>query len=115
VTRRIYAISAAFTALGLALSAWLGGKAAVVGFLVGACYSILSFRFLHGVVQSLGTDRPRAASGAFMATRFLLLGVLLYVIVKYSESSLPAALWGIFVAIAAVIVESIYQLYARTS
>jgi hypothetical protein len=86
-----------------------------MGFLMGSAYSILSFRSLHRAAESLGTDKPNRASAVFFALRFLLLGVLLYAIMKTSESSLLAALCGLFVAFAAAILESIYQLYARTS
>ena len=112
---RVYRIALALAALGLAVAAASGGATAAIGWAAGAGYSILSFRFLDRVVTSLGTDKPRRVSGTLLALRFLLLGGLLYVIVKYSESSLPAALCGIFVAFAAVLAESIYQVYARTS
>jgi len=112
--RRIWVITAVLIVVGTVAAMARGGKAAAIGFLVGACYSVLSFRFLHSVVQSIGSDAPRSAGALLLATRFLLLGLLLYVIMKTSESSLWAALCGLFVAFAAAILESIYQLYART-
>lgn len=113
--RRIYIVTAVLTVIGVAGAAWYGGRTAAIGFLMGAAYSVLSFRFLHRAAESLGTDKPNRASAVFFALRFLLLGLLLYVIMRTSESSLPAALCGLFVAFAAAIWESIYQLYARTS
>ena len=46
--------------------------------------------------------------------RYVLLGGGAYVILKYSAISLPAALAGLFVSVAAVIVEILFELaYAR--
>ena len=109
--RRIYYFLAAIVTAGVITAAFVGGRAAVIGFALGSIYSILSFRFFHRVVESLGTDQPRPASAAFLAFRFLLLGGLLYGILKYLETSLPAALWGLFTGFAAVLLESIYELF----
>jgi hypothetical protein len=50
-----------------------------------------------------------------MGLRYLLMCGGAYVIVKYSNISLSAALAGLFVAVAAVIVEILFQLiYARS-
>ena len=46
--------------------------------------------------------------------RYILLGGGAYVILKYSAISLPAALAGLFVSVAAVIAEILFELaYAR--
>jgi hypothetical protein len=111
VIRRIYYFLAAIVLAGT-VAAWvIGGSAAVIGFTIGSAYSILSFRFFHRVVESIGTENPRRAPAAFLAFRFLLLGALLYGILRYLETSLPAALWGLFTGFAAVLLESIYEIF----
>ena len=112
---RVYLLSAALAAAGIAVSFGIWGGAGALGFGIGATFSVLNYRWLHGMVESLGTDRPRRASAAFMSMRLLLLGGLLYVIVKYLETGLMAALCGLFTAIVAVILDSVYQhIYGTT-
>jgi hypothetical protein len=56
--------------------------------------------------------RPRAA--VFLGARYALLALVAYVILRFSVLNLPALLGGIFVAVAAVILEIIFELlYAR--
>lgn len=90
------------------------------GFLLGALASYFNFRWLKQLVDSLGeaavTRRhPRARIAAFMGLRYLLLGLAAYVILNFSELSLNAALMGLFVSVAAVLLEIIFELiYAGT-
>jgi hypothetical protein len=94
---------------------WQGWQWAL-GFAAGAAASLLNFRWLHHLVASLGEGRraPRKRLVFFLAARYLLLGLCGYVIVKVFGLSLVAALIGLFVAVAAVILEIIYELiYAR--
>ena len=94
----------------LAARGWTWG----LGFAIGAAVSWLNFRGLKQIVEALGGKRPRARLAVLLGCRYLLLGGGAYVIVKYSAISLPAALAGLFVAVAAVIVEILFQLvYAR--
>ncbi len=109
--QRIYYFIGAIVLAGLIAAAVVGGRAAVIGFAIGSAYSVLSFRFFHRVVESLGTGNPRRVPAAFLAFRLLLLGGLLYGILKYLETSLPAALWGLFTGFAAVLLESIYEIF----
>lgn len=88
-----------------------------LGFLAGAMVSLLNFYWLHQLVASLGPGgrRPRKRVLVFLSLRYLLLGAVGYVIVKYLGLNLAAALSGLFVAAAAVILEILYELiYART-
>jgi hypothetical protein len=94
----------------LAFVGWAWGA----GFAIGAAVSWLNFRWLKQVVDALGGKRPKARLAIFMGLRYLLLCGGAYAIVKYSNISLSAALAGLFVAVAAVIVEILFQLiYAR--
>jgi hypothetical protein len=101
-----------------AIAAWyFKGWQQGLGFLAGAMVSLLNFHWLHQLVASLGEGgrRPRKRLLAFLSLRYLLLGVGAYVIVKFLGLNLAAALIGLFVAAAAVILEILYELaYART-
>jgi hypothetical protein len=84
-----------------------------LGFLAGALASLANFRWLHQLAVSLGEGGRRRVFW-FLILRYALLGAAGYVIVKIFGLNLGAALAGLFVAVAAVIVEIIYELlYAR--
>lgn len=107
---------------------WLTGTGAIafelfrgwpwaLGFLAGAIASLVNFRWLHLLVASLGErGRPvRKRMFVFLSVRYLLLGAAGYVIVIYFDFNLAAGLLGLFVAVAAVIIEALYELvYAGT-
>ena len=106
-------LSAGGTAAVLLLYSWRHGLA----FLAGALASLANFRWLHQLAASLGAGarRPRRRVLLFLLLRYVLLGLWGYVIVKIFGLNLAAALVGLFVAVAAVILEIIYELlYART-
>jgi hypothetical protein len=108
--RGMIVIGVASSALLLALKGWTWGA----GFALGAVVSWFNFRWLKQIVDALGGKRPRARLALILACRYLLLGGGAYVIVSFSSISLPAALAGLFVSVAAVIVEILFQLaYAR--
>jgi hypothetical protein len=115
--RRIYVnllwVSAAGALAALAYKDWLWA----VGFLIGAVASVLNFRWLHQLANALGPGgrSPRKHLGLVLGLRYLLFAAGAYVIVRYSNIDLMAALLGLFVAVAAVLVEMLYELvYART-
>lgn len=96
----------------------LGGWPAAGGFLAGSVASYLNFRWLKRLVEALGPGTagkpPRARVAVFLGLRYALLGLGGYVILKSSVISLPAALAGLFVSVAAVILEIVFELaYAR--
>ena len=67
----------------------------------------------HIFVDALGaklTARPSPKFAILIGLRYLLLGAGAYVIVNFTSLSLPAALIGLFVPVAAVILEIIYEL-----
>jgi hypothetical protein len=67
------------------------------------------------VVDALGETRPTRKRVAVLAgLRYALLGGGAYVILRFSSVSVTATLAGLFVAVAAVIVEICFELvYAR--
>ena len=112
ISKAMFAISAGGIIACWAWHGWTWGA----GFALGAAASWLNFRWLKHVVDSLGSSRPTRQRTAVLAgVRYLLLGGGAYAILHYSPVSLAAALTGLFAAVAAVIVEMLYQLvYARS-
>jgi hypothetical protein len=84
-----------------------------VAYLLGAAASYLNFHWLKRVVEALGgalTARPSPKFAILIGLRYLLLGAGAYAIVNFTSLSLPAALIGLFVPVAAVILEIIFEL-----
>jgi hypothetical protein len=114
--RRVYLNMAWVAALGAAgTGAWKGWRFGLAFFL-GATGSYLNFRWLHQVVDAMGPDARPAPKRiyVFFALRYLLLGLGGYVIVKVFGMNAIAALAGLFVPIAALISEVIYELVHGT-
>lgn len=86
-----------------------------LGFAVGACISMLSFRWIHKVADSLGAGgKPRRTTAVFLGLRYLLFGTLGYVIVKYFGVAITSILLGLLVSVAAILAEVAYEIiYAR--
>jgi len=116
--RRIAAASAVLAVAGcLVCFVWRGWKWAF-GYLLGAAASHLNFRWLKRVVDSLGQvsgRRPGWKFAVLMGMRYLLLAAGAYVIVDFTPLSLPAALAGLFIPVAAVILEIVFELIYASS
>jgi hypothetical protein len=100
------AAAGALTAL-----AWRDWRWAL-GYLAGVAGGYLNFSWLHQLVESLD-PRPRRARRrllAFLALRYLLLGACGYVIVKVFGMSAIAVLAGLFVPLAAILFETLFEL-----
>lgn len=95
----------------LAAALWLGLPWGL-GFLIGAGASALNFRWLHQLTESIGPGAKKPGKGlsVFLSFRYLLFGGAGYVIVRYFEVDIMAALVGLFVAVAAVLLEILYEL-----
>lgn len=105
--QRTMAFVAILGAMGaLAWRGWIVSAS----FLVGALASWFNFRWLKGFVAGLGPDGKASVSAVFFVFRYLILAAGGYVILKYSKLSLPAALTGLFVPLAAVIIEALILL-----
>ena len=102
------------TAAGaIVLFAWRGWSWSA-GWLLGCAASGLNFHWLRRVTEALGSPEAGQRKAVLLVLRYLLLGGGAYVILKYTAISLPAALAGLFIPAAAVIVEILIQLvYAR--
>ena len=96
------------------------------GFAFGAALSALSFRWMKAAISSLADAIPaapapdavpakprRGSAGAVFrfVLRYALIAAAGYAIFRSSVLSLPAFFAGLFVSIAAVLVEIAYQLY----
>jgi hypothetical protein len=110
IWKLIWAIGAG-GAIGLwAWRGWTWGA----GWVIGTAVSALNFRWLKQLTEAVGGEAAKPRKAVFLGMRYVLLGGGLYVILKYSAISLPAALSGLFVSVAAVIIEILLELaYAR--
>ncbi len=113
-TARLMAVlAAAGTLAAFAFRGWRGG----LGFATGAAISWFNFRWLKRLTEALGGPggKPLRRAGAlFLAFRYLILGGIAYVILRYSSISVAAALAGLFVSVAAVLIEILFELtYGR--
>lgn len=82
------------------------------GFLIGAVASYYNFRSLHNTVNALGTLQSTGGLGAaaWILFRFILLVLGAFVILKFTQISMYAALAGLFVSVGAVVLEAIFEL-----
>jgi len=110
IWKATFALAAGGTIGLFAVFGWKWG----LGFALGAAISALNFRWLKQVAMVLGTGDAKPRMAVLLGLRYLLLGGCSYVILKYSEISLPALFWGLFVAVAAVLIEIVCELvYAQ--
>jgi hypothetical protein len=117
--RRLHWMIAVLSFSGASSAAVYGGWPWAAGFVLGAAASYLNFRWLTQLVNALGqaaqSKPPKKRVAVLLGLRYLLLGAAGYVILNFSALSLAAALFGLFVPVAAVILEILFELaYART-
>jgi ATP synthase I chain len=113
--RRVMAV----LAVVLALAAWLKfGVRPALGFACGCGIAYLNFYWLKRVISALadratGTATPQSSQG--IVVRFLLRYVLMaaaaYAILTVFPKSLNGLLAGLFLPVAAIIVEAGYEVY----
>lgn len=110
--RRIHKLALLFAGLGALASAMVWGWRSGVGFLLAAAGSILVFHLLYRMVQTLPDEPPPPSRSLAFSLIFRHLVVILacYVIVKvFGASPLPTLL-GLFVPVAAILAEILYEL-----
>jgi hypothetical protein len=111
--RRIARLMAVLAALGAV--AWMvaRGVPGVVSFVAGAAVSGLSFwwlqRIVRGMEEAAKSGRVRGASAVVHSFRILLLGGVLYGILRVYEVILPALVTGLLVAVTAITLEALYE------
>ncbi len=96
----------AIAGLPAAWYAW--GWRGAFGFAAGAIAARFNFRWLRGLVDSLGGD-TKHVSGFFLFTRYILFGAAGYVMIKYLEVSVFAAFAGLLIPVGAIFLEVIYE------
>ena len=111
---RIWKLMWAIAAGGAILFLLWRGWTWAVGWILGTVASAFNFRWLKQLTEAIGGEAAKPRKAVFLGMRYVILGACAYVILKYSAISLPAALSGLFVSVAAVIVEILLELaYAR--
>ncbi len=115
IVRFMLVVGAATTVAVLARWGWL----AAVGFALGCGISLLNFYYLKRVVTAIadrvtrtGTTPSTKAVVLRFLLRYLLIAVGAYVIFKVSLVSAYGLLAGLFLPVAGIFCEAIYELYA---
>ncbi len=106
--------------VALSLAALLRfGAAIAAGFVVGCAIGMLNFHWLKRVVSALAeraTGQGKRPGSAGVVLRFLLRYLLVaaaaYAIFRVSLASLYGLLAGLFLPVAAIMVEAVYEVYA---
>lgn len=101
---------ALLTIVGASVSEWWGGPRWALGFTLGAVASYWNFRALKNIVDRLAQPNAPGRGIRRVLLRFLLLGLGAFAILRYSELNVLAALTGLFVSAAAVILEILLTL-----
>ncbi|MDQ2900605.1 MAG: ATP synthase subunit I [Acidobacteriota bacterium] len=102
--------------LGGVAAEWRGGWRWSLGFLLGAAASYWNFRAIKKIVDRLAPGTKPPGRGIMrVLLRFLALALGAFAILRYSEISVRAALIGLFVSAAAVILEIVFELVSPKS
>ena len=113
--RFVLILGAAFSAV----VAWRFGLVTAIGFAAGSFIAYLSFCSLNKAVQALArrvveSQRPEGGfslvNGFFL--RYLLAGIVAYVIFTSSSQAFRGFLFGLCVPVAAMLLEAGYEAYA---
>jgi hypothetical protein len=108
-------------ALALVLSPaawWKFGRSPALGFFSGCVIAYLNFHWLKSGVSGLtdrvtNTGKPQSGAGiiARFLLRYLLLGAAAYGILTSFPASLSGLFAGLFLPVAAIACEAVYELY----
>jgi hypothetical protein len=109
---RLTGVAAALGIAGVIVAFLWRGPLFAAGFLAGAILSMANLRWWTSLANALGSSgkTPLRGSAALLALRYLAAAAIIYVIVKFLEIALAAVLAGLFVSVAAVIIEILYEL-----
>lgn len=95
--------------------AWKGWRGAA-GFALGAALAWINFVWLKRIADAMGSSdvKVSARSAFFFGSRYLILGAVAYVILRFTNLSTRATLTGLFVSLGAVLAEIVFEIvYAR--
>jgi len=115
IPRFMIVLAAVFTA-----AAWLRfGWRIALGFACGCAIAYLNFHWLERVVTALAdrvtrTGKPQSGRGvvARFLLRYLLMALAAYAIFSVSPASLYGLFAGLFLPVAGVACEAVYEIYA---
>lgn len=110
VVQRITRITVVLGATGSVVALTLGGWSWALGFALGSTVSWISFRWLKQVVGSLGVEHPQPNLPQKAVLRYLLIAGAAYLLVRYTVVNLRAALVGLLISSAAVLIEIVIEL-----
>jgi ATP synthase I chain len=97
--------------VGIIATGLLQGVRSGVGFALGAGVSYVNFLLIQRMVNAIGTQGLESAfRSILMGMRYVLLAGLVYVIVEVLDITHVAVIEGLFVSIAAVLLELLYEI-----
>jgi hypothetical protein len=105
-----FAVVFAILAVMVVLIRW--GWRDGIGCAIGAGASLLNLRWWQRLAGGIGPaeGRRRTVSAVFLGMRYLILGGICFVIIKFFGVSLPAIVAGLLISVAAVLAEIVYEL-----
>ncbi len=119
---RIRNVMLVLTPVLLAAAWWKFGRQPAIGFFCGCIIAYLNFHWLKSGVSGLAdrvTNTGKSQSGAGTIARFLLRYVLLagaaYAILTSFPASLRGLFAGLFLPVAAIACEAVYELYVAVN
>lgn len=108
--------------VGAICALWIFGRFAALGFLLGGVIAYLNFHWLKSGVSGLAdriTNTGKQQSGKGLIARFLLryalLGIAAYAILTSFPASLRGLFAGLFLPVAAIVCEAVYEVYAAVT
>ena len=117
--QRIGNFMAVLAPLLFAAAWWRFGLRAALGFVFGCGIAYVNFYWLKRVIagfvdRATGTETSQSGQGIVFRflVRYVLMAVGAYVILTVSPASLNGLLAGLFLPVAAIACEAIYELYA---
>jgi hypothetical protein len=123
--RRIFRFQLVLAVAGTAGAAWLAGAGGAAGFAVGAAVSSLNFLWLKQAVdavaekaagaETLATRKKRKALVWKFAGRYLLIAAAAYAILKHTAWDIRALLAGLFLFVAAILAEIVFEIWNTSS
>ena len=107
---RVTRITLVLSAIGTAAVLAKYGVRDALGFAVGAGLSYFSFRSWNRLAESLGESgkAPATGSALFLALRYVLIGIAIYVIVRVLGSNPAALVVGLLISFAALALELLW-------
>jgi hypothetical protein len=108
IDRATYVLAPVLVAGVLAVRGWRDA----LGCAAGALLSFVNLRLWKRAAAAItNAGKPaQGGSAAFFGLRYLLLGGAVFVIIKYFGVSVLAVLAGLFISVAAIVLEILYQL-----